>query len=54
MDEYGSLALQLRFLFTMSFLSGGLMGAAPAGSGDDMRRADAALGEAVGEASDFL
>ena len=48
------LALQLRSAFQVRALCGGLVGASPERPGDDVSGADAPLGEAGGDASDFL
>ena len=48
------LALQLRFGFDMGRPRPGLVGASPERPSDDVRRADAALGQPHGHAPDFL
>jgi hypothetical protein len=48
------LVLQLRFLFDMGFLSGGLVGASPEAPCDGFGGLDLSLGEFCGDAADFL
>src|SRR4051812_8170246 len=49
-----ALALQFRFRLDVSFLCGGLMGAAPQGPCNDGGGLDLALGQAHGDTADFL